>query len=88
VIATDTQPAFAGKPYPYLLELALKRLNTPRENTIVVGDRLETDIAGGQGIGCPTALVLSGVSTLAQAQAWTPSVDFIADTLADLIGAV
>ncbi len=87
VTATDIQPIYAGKPFPYILELALERLKTPRDATFVVGDRLETDIAGGQAIGCPTALVLSGVSTIEQAQSWTPAVDIITDDLASLVGA-
>ena len=87
VTATDIQPIYAGKPYPYILELALKRINTPRETTFVVGDRLETDIAGGQSLGFPTVLVLSGISTLTQAQNWTPRVNIIAENLADLVGA-
>ena len=87
VTATDVQPVFAGKPYPFILELALKRLNTAKENTIIVGDRLETDIAGGQALGCPTALVLSGVSTMEQAIAWNPRADIICNDLAELIGA-
>jgi 4-nitrophenyl phosphatase len=85
--ATDIQPIYAGKPYPYILDLALQRLETPKSTTFVVGDRLETDIAGGQALGCATALVLSGISTLAQAQSWTPRIDIIADDLAALVGA-
>jgi 4-nitrophenyl phosphatase len=85
--ATDVQPIIAGKPLPYLLELSLERLGTPKENTYVVGDRLETDIAGGQALGAPTVLVLSGVSTLAAAQAWTPKIDIIAENLSTLVGA-
>ena len=87
VTATDIQPTFAGKPFPYMLELALNRIGTSKENTLIVGDRLETDIAGGQALGCPTALVLSGVSTLAQAQAWLPKVDVVAESLSTLVGA-
>jgi ribonucleotide monophosphatase NagD (HAD superfamily) len=52
----------------------------------VVGDRLETDIAAGQAVGCPTALVLSGVSTREQADAWTPSPTVIAENLSALVG--
>jgi 4-nitrophenyl phosphatase len=83
--ATGVHPIVAGKPAPELLELAVKRLGTPREQTIVVGDRLETDIAGGQTIGCPTALVLSGVTTREMGEAWTPKVNIIADDLTTLI---
>ncbi len=87
VTATDVQPIYAGKPFPYMLELALERLATPKESTFVVGDRIETDIAGGQAVGCPTALVLSGVSTLAQAKSWLPAIDIISEDLASLVGA-
>lgn len=84
--ATNVQPVFAGKPYPYMLELAMQRMNTHRTNTLVVGDRLETDIAGGQALGCPSALVLSGVTSRAQGEAWHPRVDVIAENLAALVG--
>jgi 4-nitrophenyl phosphatase len=67
------------------LELALKRLGTPRERTLVVGDRLETDIAGGQAVGCPTALVLSGVSTIEMGESWNPQVDLIAADLMSML---
>ncbi len=83
--ATNVEPIIAGKPFPYLMELALEKLGTKKEETLVVGDRLETDIAAGQGVGCPTALVLSGVSTREQADAWTPKMDVIAESLADLV---
>ena len=86
VTATDVEPVYAGKPAPYLLELARERLGTTKEETLVVGDRLETDIAGGQAAGCPCGLVLSGVSTRAQADAWKPKVDVIAEDLGELVG--
>lgn len=84
--ATGVEPVSAGKPFPYLMELALEKLGTKKEETLVVGDRLETDIAAGQAMGCPTALVLSGVSTREEADKWKPKIDFIADDLACLIG--
>jgi len=83
--ATNVEPMYAGKPLPYLMELALERLGTRKEETLVIGDRLETDITAGQAVGCPTALVLSGVSTVQQAQAWTPKVDMIARDLTELV---
>ena len=86
VIATGVEPIYAGKPAPSLLELARERLGTEKSETLVVGDRLETDIAGGQAAGMPAALVLSGVSTQAQAEAWRPKVDIISESLATLVG--
>ncbi len=62
VAATDVTPFVIGKPEPPMLELALARLALPRGRTAILGDRLDTDIAGGQRLGLPTILVLSGVT--------------------------
>lgn len=83
--ATDIEPIYAGKPYPFMMELSLEILGTKKEETLVVGDRLETDIAAGQAVGCPTALVLSGVATLEQADAWQPSPNLVVRDLAELV---
>lgn len=85
VTASGVEPIVAGKPFPFLMELALEKLGTQKEETLVVGDRIETDIAAGQGVGCPTALVLSGVSSKLQADSWKPAVDIVADDLSSLI---
>jgi 4-nitrophenyl phosphatase len=85
VTATDVQPIVAGKPFPFLMELSLEKLGTKKEETLVVGDRLETDIAAGQAVGCPTVLVLSGVSTKEEADLWRPKIDILADDLSSLI---
>jgi 4-nitrophenyl phosphatase len=71
-----------------MYEVALKRLGSKPEETIVVGDRLETDIAGAQALGCPTALVLSGVATREQAEAWLPRPDFIVSDLTELLSRI
>jgi 4-nitrophenyl phosphatase len=84
--ATEVEPIVAGKPFPFLMELSLEKLGTRKEETLVVGDRLETDIAAGQRVGCPTALVLSGVSTKEQAEKWQPQIDIVVDELTTLIG--
>lgn len=63
--ATDCEPQVAGKPQPTLMNDALSRgtYRTP----LVVGDRLDTDIAGANAAGLPSLMVLSGVSTAADA---------------------
>ncbi len=83
--ATGIEPIYAGKPFPFMMELSLERLGVSKEETLVVGDRLETDIAAGQAVGCPCALVLSGVSTREQAERWIPKIDIVADDLTSLI---
>lgn len=60
-VATDREPQVAGKPQPTLLNdaMARGRFRAP----LVVGDRLDTDIAGAIAAGLPSLLVLTGVST-------------------------
>ena len=83
--ATSVQPIVAGKPFPFLMDLSMEKLGTDRNETLVIGDRLDTDIAAGQAVGCPTALVLTGVSTREQAEDWRPKIDIVVDDLATLI---
>lgn len=83
--ATDVAPTIVGKPEPFLFQLALERLGTPPEATLVVGDRLETDILGGQRVGCPTALVLSGVTSREQVRTRNPAPDLIVEDFGALI---
>ena len=83
--ATDIKPIVIGKPNPAMYQFALERLGTTPKETLVVGDRLETDIAGAQNIGSPCALVLSGVTEEEAAWAWNPSPDIIANDLTNLI---
>lgn len=59
--ATGRRPEVAGKPAPTLFEEVVQR--TGARSPLVVGDRLDTDIAAGRAAGLPTLLVLTGVST-------------------------
>jgi 4-nitrophenyl phosphatase len=83
--ATDVKPIVIGKPNPAMYQFALERLGMNPEETLIVGDRLETDIAGSQKLGSPCALVLSGVTDEESAWAWAPSPDMIADSLTNII---
>ncbi|MCX6054873.1 MAG: HAD-IIA family hydrolase [Chloroflexi bacterium] len=83
--ATDVKAIIAGKPSPTLFEFALERLGTRPDETLVIGDRLETDILGGQRAGCPTAIVLSGIATRNESERWQPKVDLILRELSDLL---
>ena len=85
VAASDAEPVVVGKPSPAMYHIALHRLQLDPGQVLVIGDRAETDIAGAQAIGCRTALVLSGVTTAEQAQAWQPPPDLIAADLASLV---
>ena len=63
--ATGRPPVIVGKPEPPLFREATSRLAVPPAETLVVGDRLETDIAGGKRVGMQTALLLTGVTSAA-----------------------
>ena len=83
--ATDIEPLVIGKPNPAMYQFALERMGMTAEETLVVGDRLETDIAGAQNLGSPCAVVLSGVCDEATAWEWDPAPDMIAEDLTQVI---
>jgi NagD protein len=58
--ATGREPYFVGKPNPMMLRSALNKIEAHSENTIMVGDRMDTDIVAGIEAGLDTILVLSG----------------------------
>lgn len=62
--ATGRKPEFVGKPEPQMAYLAMERFGFSREQTLLAGDRLYTDIACGKNAEVDTAFVLSGEGTL------------------------
>jgi len=62
--ATKRRPQFIGKPQPAMVELAIEETGYSKDEAIVIGDRLYTDIACGVNAGISSAFVLSGEGTL------------------------
>ncbi|MFC0042668.1 HAD-IIA family hydrolase [Actinomadura rayongensis] len=60
--ATGVEPYFVGKPNPLMMRTALNRVAGHSESTVMVGDRMDTDIVAGIEAGMRTVLVLSGVT--------------------------
>lgn len=60
--ASDTEPFVIGKPAPTMFKVALELLGARPEAALMIGDRLDTDIAGAVAAGVRSALVLTGVS--------------------------
>jgi 4-nitrophenyl phosphatase len=56
------EPKAIGKPEPYLIDLLLEETGVEPRETLVVGDRVETDIDAGRAAGCDVALVMTGVT--------------------------
>ena len=60
--ATGVKPYYIGKPNPLMMRAALRRLGGHSETSIMIGDRMDTDIVAGTEAGMETALVLTGVT--------------------------
>ncbi len=73
--------AIIGKPNPYILELALRINNLDKDEVLIVGDRLDTDIQLGINTGVDTLLVLTGVSKLEDIEKEGISPTFVAKNL-------
>ena len=58
--ATGRQPYFIGKPNPLMMRSALNRLEAHSETTVMIGDRMDTDIISGLEAGLRTILVATG----------------------------
>lgn len=74
----------AGKPSTLTMEVALERLSLPAERCMMVGDRLETDIAMGQNAGMLTAVALTGVSTREDVARMAIAPTFVIERLSEL----
>lgn len=84
--SSGVDPIIAGKPNTPMMKLVLEKLHLQPQEILVVGDRLNTDILAGQNSGCRTALVLTGISSRNEAEAWNPPPDLIAKDFTALIG--
>ncbi|KKX54483.1 TIGR01457 family HAD-type hydrolase [Brevibacillus borstelensis] len=67
-VASGKEPIVIGKPEPIIVRLALEKLGTAAEETLIVGDNLFTDIDAGAGSGIDTLHVLTGFSSAEDAQ--------------------
>lgn len=74
----------AGKPSPLILQAALDRLGLPKEQCLMVGDRLATDMVMGQREGMDTALVLTGVTSRQMLAESAVRPTYVVETIADI----
>lgn len=82
--STGVKPVVIGKPNRAIFDQALKQIKALPAETAMVGDRIGTDIAGGQAAGLPTILLLSGATHRADAEAALVSPDWIFDDIQSL----
>jgi NagD protein len=83
--ATGRDPYFVGKPNPMMLRSALNQIEAHSENTVLVGDRMDTDVVAGIEAGLETILVLTGSTRRIDVERfpWRPS--RVLDSIADAI---
>lgn len=82
VAATDVQPVIVGKPSPVMIESCLQIMGTTASRTLMIGDRLDTDIQAGINACVQTLMVLTGVSTVADIATFGIVPDHVISTLA------
>lgn len=86
--ATGRAPTVIGKPFPYMFDTALDVLGTAPGETLMIGDRLNTDIVGAAQLGLRTALVLSGISSSDELESSEVQPEIIFDALPALVEAL
>ncbi len=84
-IASGKKAYFVGKPNPLMMRIALKKLGVKRENAVVIGDRMETDIRSGLESEIDTVLVLSGITTRNEIDNFPYSPRYVLNGIIDLI---
>jgi NagD protein len=83
--ATGVDPYYVGKPNPLMMRSALNALDAHSETTAMIGDRMDTDVVSGLEAGLQTILVLTGVTTRAEAERHPFRASRIVDSIADLV---
>ena len=82
--ATGVAPFFVGKPNPYMMRSALNYLGAHSEETVMIGDRMDTDIVGAVSSGLDTVLVLTGVTKLENIAAYPYQPTYICESIGDV----
>jgi NagD protein len=86
--ATGVAPYFVGKPNPLMMRSALNRIDAHSESTVMVGDRMDTDIVAGLEAGLRTILVLTGSTRPDAVDRFPYRPTFVRDSVADLVDLV
>lgn len=84
-IAAGKKAYFVGKPNPLMMRIALRKLGVKREDAIVIGDRMDTDIRCGLESEIDTLLVLSGITSRGDIDKYPYRPQYVLNGVADLI---
>ena len=83
--ATGRQPYYVGKPNPLMMRSALNRLEAHSETTVMIGDRMDTDIVSGLEAGLRTILVLTGSTPRERVDSFPYQATRVVDSIADVV---
>ncbi len=86
--ATNRRPYYVGKPNPLMMRSALNRLQAHSETTVMIGDRMDTDIVSGLEAGMRTVLVTTGSTRPEQVEHFPYRPTRVVDSIADLVDLV
>lgn len=86
--ATNHKPYYVGKPNPLMMRSALRALGAHSEQTLMIGDRMDTDVRSGLEAGLRTILVLTGISDVHTAELFPYRPSRVVGSVADLVGQV
>jgi len=82
--ATGVKPYFIGKPNPLMMRTALRTLDAHSEDSVMIGDRMDTDIIAGTESGLRTILVLTGVTRREQVERFPYRPTWVRESIADV----
>ena len=84
-LTTGQSAYFIGKPNPLMMRNAMKKLGTEREDTVIIGDRMDTDIVAGIETEIDTVLLLSGVTDEKVMKDFAYRPDLILNGIGDIV---
>jgi NagD protein len=83
--ASTVKPYYVGKPNPLMMRSALRSIDAHSESSVMIGDRMDTDIVSGIEAGMRTVLVLTGITDRVLAETFPFRPTRIVDSIADLV---
>ena len=85
-LATGKTAYYIGKPNPLIMRHALKKIGSTRDESVIIGDRMDTDIVAGIESELDTILVLTGVSTRETVDLFPYRPDYILKGVGEIVG--
>lgn len=86
--ATGVEPYYVGKPNPLMMRAALNKLGAHSESTVMIGDRMDTDVLAGLEAGMRTVLVLSGIVQPGEVDRFPYRPHRVVGSVADLVAEI